>query len=511
MPGLPFNASPSLQPLPPRKRGLLLKLSLILFLCTLPPTFLVSLTYLPELKLSTAVLGQIAVVFLASAAAGTIIFWRFLKPLDKIFEGAENLAAGNFNQRIDVRSGDEIESLAHNLNHISVGLSQAISQANLKQSLATAQSNELNAVLFSISEGVIVLDLNFKVVFINKAAAAITGLNLAEVKGQPLDNLIEVKDKDNRRIGAADYCPPYAAGQPTPPQTPTAVKFINRQKEEIEVEIVASPVSEEIQTNLGYVIIVHDLRQKKNLEQMQIDFVSMASHEIRTPLTSIISYLSTISEESQGKLDPELKVFLDRALLSAQQLSALTANLLNVSKIERGSFAMMLQPLDWWNRLSEVVETMRPQAQQKNITLTLNPPPQTLPNVLADNIRINEVINNLLANAINYTPQNGRIAVMVKQEGQEVTTSVIDNGPGVPPEAVPHLFTKFFRVAGSLEQMQKGTGLGLYLSKSIIDLHHGRIWVESQPGQGANFSFSLPVAKAAEQPTIAQLLHTSPT
>lgn len=506
MPGLPYPLPPVPVKAPIKRKGrLLIKMASVLVLVSLLPVLLVVIAYFEDLNPSTVTLVEILLLFLFVTTVGVFLLRRFLKPLSRLLEESSELIKGSFNRRLDIQSGDEFETLAETLNQASYSLNQtAVSQKNL----ASAEATELNIVFSSISEGVIVLDLDFNVIMMNKTAELITAMTLAEIKGQPLDALIKITDGKNEQVSAKEYCPKYTAGAVAPPQTLSPAKIINHQQEEVQAEIIVAPVSGEIQTNIGYVIIVHDLTQKKNLEQMQIDFVSMASHEIRTPLTSIISYLSTISEESQGKLDPELKVFLDRALTSAQQLAALTANLLNVSKIERGSFAMFLQPLDWQKRLGEIVENLRPQAMQKNITLTLTLPSQPLPQVLADNIRINEVINNLISNAVNYAPHNGKIEVTAKVLDKEVITSVADNGPGVPKEAMPHLFTKFFRAAGSLEQMQKGTGLGLYLSKSIMDLHHGRIWVESEPGKGATFSFALHIAgSAGDQPTIAQLLH----
>lgn len=230
-------------------------------------------------------------------------------------------------------------------------------------------------------------------------------------------------------------------------------------------------------------------------EEKQIDIVSIAAHEFRTYLTNIINYLSVLSEESKTKLDPEEQVFLDRAFINAQQLSCLVDNLLNMSRLERGVFNSNPQPMDWQKNLNQVVENNRLQASQKNITLELTPPSQPLPKVLADLVKINEVLNNLITNAINYNQAGGWIKVKARVEGNEVITSISDNGIGIPQEALPRLFTKFFRVTKTPDQRGKGTGLGLYISKSIIDLHHGKIWAQSEEGKGSTFYFSLPIAQ----------------
>ncbi len=229
---------------------------------------------------------------------------------------------------------------------------------------------------------------------------------------------------------------------------------------------------------------------------MQVDFVSMASHELRTPLTSIIGYLNVLIDEGKDKFDPEQKDFLNKILTGAQQLSNLVSNLLNVSKVERGAISINIQSLDWNKVLTQAVDENKVQASQKNITLELVDINSSLPKVQADNIRIMEVLNNLISNAVNYTQQGGSIKVSAKLQGQEVITAIQDTGKGIPPEAISHLFTKFYRVSNAqdVSSNSKGTGLGLYLSKSIIELHHGKIWVQSQVGKGSTFYFTLPVS-----------------
>lgn len=233
-------------------------------------------------------------------------------------------------------------------------------------------------------------------------------------------------------------------------------------------------------------------QKEKRLESMQVDFVSMASHELRTPITSLIGYLQTLNDEARSKLTEEEKSFLDRSLVSAQEILALVNNILNVSKVERGAFSVTLKPLDWSQVLEQVVSENKILASQKNISLELKLP-DNLPKVLADQLRITEVLNNLINNAIVYTKAGGSVEVSTQPQEDQIITSVKDNGQGIPKEVMSHLFTKFFRVQGALDKSSSssGSGLGLYISKSIIDLHHGKIWASSEEGKGSTFSFSL--------------------
>ena len=263
--------------------------------------------------------------------------------------------------------------------------------------------------------------------------------------------------------------------------------------QQTKVRLFSSQVLEGVQTKLGCILILHDLSKEEELEQMKFDFVSMASHELKTPLTSIIGYLAVFLNEYKSKLPKEEFNLLNRSLVSAQQLLRLIQNLLSVNKIEKEQLSVSLEPLDYYLILSKAVEDLRSQANLKNIVLTLIPPKSPLPKVLADPLRIGEVITNLVANAINYTGAGGKVDIFTHVSPNEIITSVSDTGVGIPKEAIPHLFNKFFRVSNELQKADKGTGLGLYIAKSIIEKLHGKIWVESEVGVGSKFCFTLPI------------------
>lgn len=237
-------------------------------------------------------------------------------------------------------------------------------------------------------------------------------------------------------------------------------------------------------------------KQQQQLESMQVDFVSMTSHELRTPITSLIGYLNTLNQEARDKLTNDQKEFLDRSIVSAQQILAIVNNILNVSKVERGAFTVSLRAVDLVELIETAVSESKILASQKNILLEFKKPEGSIPKVSADNLRISEVLNNLINNAIIYSQSGGKVEVKVQSDNKQAVTSVVDNGPGIPKEAQPKIFTKFFRAQGALDKSSnsQGSGLGLFISKSIIDLHKGQIWFESEPGKGTTFHFSLPIA-----------------
>lgn len=387
----------------------------------------------------------------------------------------------------------QISQLNNQLTDLS-GQKQHLQQLNQNQALSlTTEQHKLSAILSSLPDGLLAVDTKRQVVMTNLAAQQLTGFHFAEMVNKPLDQWLDLKDSSGRLLTAQEYCPIGVSKYQTDPKQmmTLAGKGVTNY-----VGIYSTNLQSAVQTNLGWVVVIKDMARTRQLESQQLDFVSMASHELRTPLTSMKGYLSVFMEENKGKFNPDQNDLLERMAISTQQLVDLVTNLLNVSKVERGAFTVNLSPVDWQKVVVTSVDESRLYANQKNITLELIPPQTPIPQVMADNIRIMEVINNLVNNAINYTRQGGWVKVNVKVEGDHVVTSVSDNGVGIPPEAMAHLFTKFFRAAGSLDKSSnsKGTGLGLYLSKSIIDLHRGKIWVESKAGIGSTFFFTLPIA-----------------
>lgn len=358
---------------------------------------------------------------------------------------------------------------------------------------------KLNTIISSLTEGVIVLDTNRKVVLANVAAEAVTGITFQEMAEKGVDELFTISDKVGTPIASSTYAPVSEGGEVVLRyETTSIVSLTNKKGEKHDIRLVGSPILGKAQSDLGCILLLHDASPEKELESIQLDFVSMASHELRTPLTSILGYISVFLDDYKEKLNKEQKESLDRIMICAQQLNALIDNLLSVSKVERGAFSINTTPIDWKELLKKIVQDNQLQAIQKNLTLKLNLPDEELPKMNVDPVRITEVINNLIGNAINYTQSGGSITVTTKKDKSELVTSIKDTGVGIPKEALSHLFTKFFRVSGALDQSSnsKGTGLGLYISKSVVDLHKGKIWAESEPGKGSTFSFSLPLTGA---------------
>ncbi len=464
------------------KNLLLIKIILILSLgITLPLSVSLLLTGSPLLARNlviTALVGGVAVVICSVSS------FIFLKPLRDLINSAKRFGEGNFNERVDIRSDDEFEEVGNYFNQMADKLSQTFQKLEKDTQTAIAEKNKLSEVLSSIVDGIIAVDFNKNIILINRAAEQITGYTEGELQGQKVDQLIHLF-VDTEEILPKTYCQVNFT---------KAAKLIGKEGKQTRVNLTTAKVGETQQTTLSCILILHDLSKEEELERMKLDFVSMVSHELKTPLTSIIGYLSVFTNENKGKLPKEELDLIDRSFIAARELLILIQNILNVNKIEREEMSVSAEPMDYLPILSKTIEDLKNQANQKNIVLNLNIPEGSLPKVLADPVRMGEVLTNLLANAITYTNPGGKVEVITQLSPNEVTTVISDNGVGIPKEAIPHLFNKFFRVSNQTQRASKGTGLGLYIAKSIVEKLGGKIWVESEFGKGTRFSFTLPVA-----------------
>jgi signal transduction histidine kinase len=238
----------------------------------------------------------------------------------------------------------------------------------------------------------------------------------------------------------------------------------------------------------------------KEIDKLKDEFVSLASHELRTPMTVIKSYLwLMLDKNNSSALSEKQRQYIDRAYVSTQRLINLVNDMLNVSRIESGRFTLDMKPFNLGSLIGIVYAEMLPKAQEQKINLEYRRPLQDLPKVQADPERVEEILINLIGNSLKFTPENGVIKISIDYDPktQLETVSIADNGRGLGPEDLPKLFQKFSMVGTNylIKQNAQGTGLGLYLSKSMIELMNGKIWAESEGlGKGSKFSFTLKTA-----------------
>lgn len=241
----------------------------------------------------------------------------------------------------------------------------------------------------------------------------------------------------------------------------------------------------------------------KELDKKKDEFVSIASHELRTPMTAIRSYLWLALAGKGGTITDKQKYYLERSYDSTVRLIKLVNDMLNVSRIESGRITLEMIKMDMGSFIADVIAEVKPRADELGITIENKyDPASPLPAVLADSNKIKEVLINLIGNSLKFTARGGKITLWFESQNGMVITHVTDTGGGIDPENIPKLFQKFALIGSSYVTNQmtpQGTGLGLYISKSIVELHGGKIWAESAGhGQGATFSFTLKVYREEE-------------
>lgn len=335
-------------------------------------------------------------------------------------------------------------------------------------SASEAERRKLETILARVENGVIVTDPEQRLLIMNQTARETMGVN-GDWAGRHVKEVVE----DPRLISVFS-----ASG-----------KFSNREEIELDDGRVFSAQRTPIE-GIGQAIVMQDITKLKELDRIKSEFVTMVSHDLRSPLTAILGYIELV--ERSGELSPQQNEFLRRARLSVGQITDLVSNLLDLGRIEAGlDEAKEQTPLAMLARYA--VEGMRAAAEAKGLSLHADLP-DSLPMVWGAPIRLRQMIGNLIDNAIKYTPGGGKVTVAAKQESQQVILTVEDTGVGVPPEEQPYLFDKFYRASNAPADLQ-GTGLGLSIVKSIVDNHGGRVWIDSQPGEGTVFNVVLPTAE----------------
>ena len=420
---------------------------------------------------------KLALTIFGIAALASIMFSLFFsstltRPISKLVAGTAEASKGNLDTQIQINSTDEIGVLAHRFNDMATNLSRLIT--NIRN-----ESNKLNIVLENVNESIIATDSSNSIVFANISAAVIAGVLPTDLTGKKFEEVYKlVSGKQPFHID---------------PESTTVSKDIVYISPNDRVHYLDISVNKILNDSEGIqrIITLRDQTDERELEAMKLDFVSMAAHELRTPLTAVRGYLALLATDQESQLSADSQLSVGRAQASTKLLVGLINNLLNVSKIERGSLNLIFTKIDWVQTVLTAIEDNKFSANEKGISIDYAGPHEELP-LVADEFAIREVFNNLIANAIHYTNKDGHIIVGVHIDGTQVVTYVNDDGIGMTPNVVERLFTKFYRAKGPLSSGSGGTGLGLYISKSIVELHKGKIWVDSVFSKGSTFTFTLP-------------------
>ncbi len=412
-----------------------------------------------------------------------IYFARFFTdPILRIARVSQRIGQGDFTEQIALNRTDEIGELGTSINAMGLSLKEFVSRIE-------SQRHRLEVILNSTAESILAIDKTGTILIANQAAGELVAGNIADLVGKNVREIFAWKRSNG------DFNIDYNV---TETRVFPDMQYTDKAGNEHFVKVLVAPVSGgQDQATAQSIVTIHDETKSRELEDMKIDFVSMAAHELRTPLAAIRGYLELISYKEGKTADTDTTTYIHQALKSATELGGLINNLLDVTRIERGTLTLHFEKTDLASLVMQAIKESQFVAKDKNITLQYEGPQQDC-FVTGDPIALREVVNNLLANAVKYTERDGNVAVSLALENQDYIVRVTDTGIGIPSKALPNLFTKFYRVHGGLDSGSTGTGLGLYISKSIMERHHGTISVQSEVGKGSTFSFTVPVLNEAQ-------------
>jgi len=337
------------------------------------------------------------------------------------------------------------------------------------------QRGKLEAILTGTEDLIIVTDEKGRVLLMNPAAAEALGLEAEQATGKPISQVAKnevlnqlfsrqmaKKDTRNVEVPLEDGRTFYAGLTPIP--------------------------------GVGWALIMRDITHLKELDMMKSDFVATITHDLCSPLTSIQGFIKLLPQI--GELNEEQQEFVERAMRNVDHMKELISNLLDIGRIEAGvDMEMEVVHLD--TVIKEVAENLQGGAKAKQLDLEVILP-DSLSVTKGNHTRLMQVMNNLLDNAIKYTPEGGSINVRAEEDAEQITVCVSDTGVGIPSSAKPHIFEKFYRVQSAQTRELEGVGLGLATVKSIVEKHGGQLWVESKEGTGSSFYFTLPKMQAAQ-------------
>ncbi len=342
---------------------------------------------------------------------------------------------------------------------------------------------ETEAVIRSIAEGLVVVDSRGKVVMMNPAAEKLLGVSQKEKLGKPVAEQV----RDEHLISLV---------RPGSGEENREIELTSTQAETKRVLRSSSAVIEnENGQTVGMVSVLSDITKQKELDNLKSSFVANVSHELRTPLVAMEKSIALILSKEAGPITETQEQFLSVAQRNMKRLSNLINDLLNLSKLEAGKLELKRDFVPVERVIAESIEALNGWAKAKSVEI-VKKIQNGLPQANVDPERIIQVLNNLIGNAIKFTPQNGAITVeALSRDARTVEVSVKDTGVGIAKENLGRVFDKFYQVGGErIATDISGTGIGLSIAKEIVELHGGKVWAESEKGQGAKFSFTLPAA-----------------
>lgn len=407
---------------------------------------------------------------------------RLVRPLLQVIDAVRQIGRGNYAVQVPSGTTDELGHLSTELNVMADRLLE-YHNLNVDQLVAAKRKNE--AILRSIDDGLVVIDRGLRVTEVNAAAITMLGLAAGDLEGEPLERII----RDERVL---DYVRRTTESGQAQEIEADAVLKVDHDGQLRHLLFSVTPVKARTDGLLAVVVVLRDVTRLKELEQLKSQFVMTASHELRTPLTSIGMGIELLVEGALDKLDDRQRQLLLTAHEEVQRLKGLVTDLLDLAKIEAGQIAIEFGRVSMPAVFAKVQSIFATQAEGQRIVLRAETDPG-LPEAWADANKVTWVLTNLVSNALRYVAPGGHVELSARRTGDRLQVAVRDDGSGIPLEAQTRIFEKFVQLGDG--GGHQGAGLGLAICREIVRAHGGAIWVESAPGAGSTFTFTVATAE----------------
>ena len=381
---------------------------------------------------------------------------------------------------------EELRRKTEELERSREGLLNILEDAEEARKIAEEEKNKTLAIINNFTDGLLVFDSENKLSLINPQAEKFLKVKPKDVVGKSIDELAK-----------------FPKLLPLSNLLGKEIKGVFRKElplgEHLILEVSSIPIMMKEGEKIGDLVVLHDVTREKLVERMKTEFVSISAHQLRTPLSAIKWTLKMLLDGDLGPITKEQRNFIEKTYKSNERMIKLINDLLNVTRIEEGRYLYkpnfaQIEPI-----VQFVINSYKEVIEGKKIKLELKKPKRKLPKVEVDTEKIKLAIQNLVDNAIRYTPNGGSIIISLKEKKGEIEFSIKDTGIGIPKNQQARVFSKFFRGSNAIRFETEGTGLGLFITKNIIEAHGGRIWFVSEEGKGTTFYFTLPIKKEFER------------
>ena len=435
-----------------------------------------------SMRLFTIILQTLFIGVVIAILPSFFLARAITSPLQSLTKGAQLIASGEFSHEIDVHSQDEIGILTDTFNNMKNVLRSTLLEID-------GEKTKLETVLSCISDAIVAFTDSGSVLHTNESAIELFG---TELKGYfHIDRFFELMDIPLERNAKGIV---LTADLSTVEKSDDGTwifrdKVYNGRVFDVSFGRIHF-ISDEVK-RVGLIAVIHDITSRFELDKSRREFVANVSHELRTPLTSIKGACETVMEDPDMPEDMR-HYFLDMALTESDRMTRIVSDLLVLSRLDNKRTQWKVETFDICRSISRLIEVMRVNIEERGHTVTFAPQGE-IPELTADKERVEQVVINIISNAIKYTPEGGRVDITAACEAQKISIRVQDNGIGIPEEDIEHIFERFYRVEKSRTSETGGTGLGLAIARELIEAHGGTISMESELGKGSVVTITLPV------------------